>query len=42
MHAVFENAPVPREGLFHLTDAPGLGLTLVETAVAERRVASTG
>ena len=39
MHAVFANPPVPRDGLFHLTDAPGLGLTLVEAEVAQRRVA---
>jgi L-alanine-DL-glutamate epimerase-like enolase superfamily enzyme len=34
MHAVFESPPLPKDGLFHLTDAPGLGLTLVESALA--------
>jgi predicted outer membrane repeat protein len=37
-HAVFDNPPVPVDGLFHLPDGPGLGLTVNEAALAERRV----
>ncbi len=37
-HAVFQNPPVPRDGLFHLPDAPGLGLVLNEAELAQRRV----
>ncbi len=37
-HAVFVNPPRPVEGLFHLTDAPGLGITLNEAELAARRV----
>jgi len=37
-HAVFENAPLPRDGLFHLPDAPGLGLVLDEAELKARRV----
>jgi L-alanine-DL-glutamate epimerase-like enolase superfamily enzyme len=38
MHAVFADAPVPVDGLFHLPTAPGLGLALVEAEVAKRRI----
>ncbi len=38
MHAVFENPPRPVDGLFHLGDAPGLGLVINEAALRERRV----
>ena len=38
-HAVFENPPVPVDGLFHLPAAPGLGLVVNEAALAARRVA---
>lgn len=39
MHAVFRNPPKPdAAGLFHLTDAPGLGLELDEAALARMRV----
>ena len=41
MHAVFADPPLPKDGLFHLPQAPGLGLTLVETELAQRRVAAT-
>ena len=41
MRAVFVDPPVPKDGLFHLPDAPGLGLTLVETELAKRQVALT-
>ena len=41
MHAVFVDPPVPRDGLFHLPSAPGLGLTLVEAELARRTVATT-
>ncbi len=37
-HAVFENPPVPVDGLFRLSDAPGLGLVVNEAALAARRV----
>jgi L-alanine-DL-glutamate epimerase-like enolase superfamily enzyme len=37
-HAMFENPPVPRDGLFHLPDGPGLGLRVVEAELAKRRV----
>lgn len=39
MHAVFENPPVPVEGLFRLSMEPGLGLRIDEAALAERRIA---
>lgn len=38
MHAVFTNPPRPKDGLFHLTDAPGLGIILNDAALAARRV----
>jgi L-alanine-DL-glutamate epimerase-like enolase superfamily enzyme len=38
MHAVFKDPVVPRGGLFHVPTAPGLGLELVESEVARRRV----
>jgi L-alanine-DL-glutamate epimerase-like enolase superfamily enzyme len=37
-HAVFENPPVPVDGLFHLPEEPGLGLRVNEAALAARRV----
>jgi predicted outer membrane repeat protein len=37
-HAVFDNPPVPADGLFHLPSGPGLGLTVNEAALAARRV----
>jgi L-alanine-DL-glutamate epimerase-like enolase superfamily enzyme len=37
-HAVFDNPPVPVDGLFHLPTGPGLGLTVNESALAARRV----
>src|SRR5438132_4321364 len=37
-HAVFENPPVPVDGLFHLLAEPGLGLRLNEAELAKRRV----
>ncbi|MBN8926511.1 MAG: hypothetical protein BGO51_02690 [Rhodospirillales bacterium 69-11] len=36
-HAVFAQAPRPVGGLFHLPEAPGIGLTLDEAALAARR-----
>jgi L-alanine-DL-glutamate epimerase-like enolase superfamily enzyme len=42
MHAVFVDPPLPKDGLFHLPQTPGLGLSLVETELAQRRVALTG
>jgi L-alanine-DL-glutamate epimerase-like enolase superfamily enzyme len=38
-HAVFENPPVPVDGLFHLPSGPGLGLVVNEAALAARLVA---
>src|SRR3954447_12552963 len=38
MHAVFENPPVPVEGLFVLSSEPGLGLRLDEAELARRRI----
>ncbi len=37
-HAVFENAPYPVDGLFHLPTGPGLGLVVNEQELAKRRV----
>ena len=37
-HAVFDNPPKPVDGLFHLPDEPGLGLTVNEAELAKRRV----
>src|SRR5580693_7903293 len=37
-HAVFQNPPLPVDGLFHLPAGPGLGLVVNETALAERRL----
>jgi L-alanine-DL-glutamate epimerase-like enolase superfamily enzyme len=37
-HAVFENPPFPVDGLFHLSDEPGLGLRLNEAELAKRIV----
>ena len=38
MHAVFEDPPRPIDGLFHLTQDPGLGLRVKEAELARRRV----
>jgi L-alanine-DL-glutamate epimerase-like enolase superfamily enzyme len=35
---VFENPPKPIDGVFHLSDAPGLGLRFNEAELAKRRV----
>src|SRR6201996_7879914 len=37
-HAVFDNPPIPIDGLFHLPSGPGLGLTVNEAALAARRL----
>ena len=37
-HAVFDNPPIPVDGLFQLPTAPGLGLTVNEAELAKRRV----
>ncbi|MEA2739900.1 MAG: hypothetical protein QOH05_3207 [Acetobacteraceae bacterium] len=37
-HPVFDNPPVPVDGLFHLPSGPGLGLTINEAELAARRV----
>src|SRR5690242_11341441 len=38
MHAVFDNPPKPVDGLFQLPAEPGLGLTVNETELANRRI----
>jgi len=38
-HAVFENPPVPIQGMFRLPEGPGLGLRLNQAELAKRRVA---
>ena len=37
-HAVFDNPPLPVDGLFHLPSDAGLGLRVKETELAKRRV----
>jgi L-alanine-DL-glutamate epimerase-like enolase superfamily enzyme len=37
-HAVFDNPPMPIDGLFHLPTEPGLGLAVKEAELAKRRV----
>jgi D-galactarolactone cycloisomerase len=37
-HAVFETPPKPLDGLFHLSEAPGLGLKLNKAELAKRRI----
>ena len=37
-HAVFENPPLPVNGMFKLSDEPGLGLRLNEAELRKRRV----
>jgi L-alanine-DL-glutamate epimerase-like enolase superfamily enzyme len=37
-HAVFDNPPLPVNGLFHLPTGPGLGLTVNEAAMTARRM----
>ena len=37
MHPPFKNPPVPISGLFHLSESPGLGLTIDETELKKRR-----
>ena len=37
-HAVFENPPFPADGLFNLSETPGLGLVVNEDELAKRRV----
>ncbi len=38
-HAVFENPPFPADGMFRLSDGPGLGLVVNEVELARRRIA---
>jgi len=37
-HAVFDNPPLPADGLFRLSEEPGLGLRVNEAELAKRRV----
>jgi L-alanine-DL-glutamate epimerase-like enolase superfamily enzyme len=41
-HSVFENPPLPVNGLFHLPDGPGLGLRVHESELAKRVVPLNG
>ena len=38
MHAVFDRPPRPIDGLFHLSDAPGMGIDFIETELQKRRI----
>ena len=38
-HAIFDHPPKPRDGLFHLPGAPGLGLAFIEDELNRRRIA---
>ena len=40
-HAVFENPPMPVDGLFHLPAGPGLGLRVNEAELARRIISVT-
>jgi L-alanine-DL-glutamate epimerase-like enolase superfamily enzyme len=37
-HAVFENPPMPIDGLFHLAQEPGLGLAFNQAELAKRSI----
>jgi L-alanine-DL-glutamate epimerase-like enolase superfamily enzyme len=37
-HSVFENPPMPLDGLFHLPDGPGFGPRVNEAVLTTRRV----
>ena len=37
-HGVFVNPPKPIDGMFHLPNAPGLGLDLIEKEIDRRRI----
>jgi D-galactarolactone cycloisomerase len=41
MHGIFDTVPKPENGLFKLSDRPGLGMDFVEEALAERRIEIT-
>jgi L-alanine-DL-glutamate epimerase-like enolase superfamily enzyme len=38
MHAVFDEVPMPKDGLFRLSERPGLGMDFDDAALAKRRV----
>jgi len=38
MHAIFDDVPTPKDGLFHLSDRPGLGIDFDEAELAKRRI----
>ena len=38
MHGVFDHPPVPVDGLFHLSDRPGLGIAFDDDALAASRI----
>jgi L-alanine-DL-glutamate epimerase-like enolase superfamily enzyme len=37
-HDIFDDPPMPVDGLFHLNERPGLGIDFVDTALAKRRI----
>ncbi len=40
-HVIFDNPPKPMDGLFHLPEAPGLGLAFIEDELNKRRIAAS-
>jgi L-alanine-DL-glutamate epimerase-like enolase superfamily enzyme len=38
MHAIFDDVPMPTNGLFRLSERPGLGMDFDEKALAKRRI----
>ena len=41
-HDIFDDPPMPVDGLFHLNSRPGLGIDFDENALAKRRIDITG
>jgi L-alanine-DL-glutamate epimerase-like enolase superfamily enzyme len=37
-HSIFDRPPTPTDGLFHLSDAPGLGIDFIEEELKTRRI----
>lgn len=38
MHAIFDEPPLPKNGKFHLSDRPGLGIDFIENELTKRRI----
>jgi L-alanine-DL-glutamate epimerase-like enolase superfamily enzyme len=38
MHAIFDEPPLPKDGKFHLSDRPGLGIDFIEHELTKRRI----